>query len=107
MATKPVVWQRSRQMSHQASGRSLALSQILGTGLAQPALSPDVFCAGLRPIVVGLKDGTLTEKQAALLIKLLASAYAGAAVNRQVNTLFQNWAERLMANQPDGDDGGR
>ena len=107
MATKPAVEQRSRQMPRRELRVSPSLSQILGMGLARPDLSPDAFYTGLRPIAVGLKNGTLTEEQAALLIKLLASAYAGTAVNHRIDTLFQNWAERLTAARSDVDYGGR
>lgn len=106
MATKSTLGQRSGQRPRPELGVAPALSQILGMGLARPNRSPDAFYAGLRPIAVGLKDGTLTEQQAALLIKLLVSAHAGAAVNHQVDTLFRKWAERLMA-APSGEDYGR
>lgn len=107
MATRPVAGQRHRQASPREIGASPSLSQFLGLGAIRPNLSPDDFYAGLRPIVGGLKDGTLTEKQASLLIELLASAYAGAAVNRQIDNLFQNWTEHLTsAWLSEDDDGG-
>lgn len=107
MATKSTLGQRPRQRLRPERGVTPTLSQILGMGLGRPNLSPDAFYTGLRPIAVGLKDGTLTEQQAAFLIKLLTSAYAGAAVNQQIETLFRNWAEHLMAAAPGENDGGR
>ena len=107
MATKSTLGQRARQGPRPDWGVTHSLSQILGIGLGRPDLSPDAFYTGLRSIAVGLKDGTLTEQQAAFLIKLLTSAYAGAAVNQQIETLFRNWAEHLMAAASGENDGGR
>ncbi len=97
MISRTTAGQDSRQAHATGLDAELlrSLSQAFGGGTPQHASLNKAFYAGLRPIVAGLKDGTLTEKQASLLIELMTAAYVGATVNQQINALFQNWAERL------------
>lgn len=97
MTSRTTAGQDSRQAYSTGLDADLlrSISHAFGRVTPQHESLNEAFYAGLRPIVTGLKDGTLTEKQAALLIELMAAAYVGATVNQQIDSLFQNWAERL------------
>ena len=94
MTAKAIFGQRTRSRDDNAA---FSLSQMLGLGKLEHDPLNEAFYGGLRPILDGLKDGTLTEKQASLLIELLAAAYVGAKVNQQLDTTLQTWAEQVMA----------
>ena len=75
----------------------LSLSQALG-GRTPGYVSPDnAFHQGLRSIVSSLKEGSLTQEQAALLIELLLAGYVGTTINLQIDDIFQAWANHMTA----------
>jgi hypothetical protein len=51
---------------------------------------------GLRPVVDGLKAGSLTQDQASTLIELFLAAYVGASINQNIENLLQSWLEGVM-----------
>jgi hypothetical protein len=88
-----------------SSGRNLlsqydiafSLSQALGLDSPGNVSLTDALYQGLQPVVLGLREGDLTEEQASLLIELLLSAYIGAEVNRNIEDVFRAWAEGLTS----------
>jgi hypothetical protein len=107
MTTGPIVRQNSNQTHLGEADIALSLSQAFGLGSLGYESLNNHFYAGLRPVLAGLKEGILTEKQASLLIELLLANYIETTVNRQIDTLFQGWAERLMEWGSGGDSGRR
>ena len=89
MATRLSGGQSLKQAATSEHEIALALSRALGFEAPRHESLNNAFYAVLRPVLAGLKDGTLTDEQASLLIELLVAAYAGSAINRQIDNLFQ------------------
>ena len=96
MATRLSGGQSLKQAATSEHEIALALSRALGVEAPRQESLNSAFYAVLRPVLAGLQDGTLTDEQASLLIELLVAAYAGSAINRQIDNLFQGWAERMI-----------
>ena len=71
------------------------ISNALGLEARATASLAGAFRQGMKPIVLGLKKGDLTEQQASLLIELLLAGYIGATINDHIDSAFRSWAERV------------
>lgn len=98
MTTKLSAEQSSPKMTSIEADVFRMMAQAFGSDHPKRESLDNALYEGIRPIVTDMRNGALTEEQGSLLIQLLVSAYTEAAINIQLESLFQGWAERLVGN---------
>lgn len=96
MLNKPIALKSSALPSHRDGDIAQALAAGLALEIGSYGTLDDALYHGLDPIVAEMKEGHLTEEQAAIMIEMLLGAYVSATINEKFESLFQGWAEKVM-----------